>query len=89
MKYSKIYISSGFLFLLSSFGLFAQETIFDHYYSGNYQQVIEQSTISISSGDTAFNTRYLKALAEVQLGKTAEAIQTLEEARLVFPEIFL
>ncbi len=86
MKYCKIYISGGFLFLLSSFALLAQETLFDRYYSGNYQQVIEQSTASISSGDTAFNTRYLKALAEVQLGKTAEAIQTLEEARIVFPE---
>ena len=74
------------LFLLSSFALLAQETLFDHYYSGNYQQVIEQSTASISSGDTAFNTHYLKALAEVQLGKTTEAIQTLEKARIAFPE---
>jgi tetratricopeptide (TPR) repeat protein len=86
MKYCKIYISVGILFLLSSFVLFAQKTILDHYYSGNYQQVIEQSTASISSGDTAFNTRHLKALSEVQLGKTAEAIQTLEEARIVFPD---
>jgi tetratricopeptide (TPR) repeat protein len=86
MRLFKIYTCGGILFLLSSFVLFAQKTILDHYYSGNYQQVIEQSTASISSGDTAFNTRHLKALSEVQLGKTAEAIQTLEEARIVFPE---
>ncbi len=86
MRLFKIYISGGFLFLLSSFALLAQETIFDHYYSGNYKQVIEQSMTLISSGDTAFNTRYLKALSEVQLGKTVEAIQTLEKARIVFPD---
>ncbi len=86
MKYCKLYTCSGILFLLTSFILFAQETITDLYYSGNYQQVIEQSTHSISSGDTAFNTHYLKALAEVQMGMTAEAIQTLEKARIVFPE---
>ena len=86
MKHLKYSITLGLLTLFFAHELRAQETIFDHYYSGNYQQVIELSTTSISSGDTAFNSRYLKALAEVQLGKTAEAIQTLEEARIVFPE---
>ena len=86
MKHSKIHIPIGILLLLSSFALFAQESTLDLYYSGNYQQVLEQSTTSISKGDTAFNTHYLKALAEVQLGRTSEAIQTLEKARIAFPE---
>ena len=86
MKHCKIYISGGILFLLSSFALFAQETTLDLYYSGNYEQVIAQSATSISRGDTTFNTHYLKALSEAQLGRTSDAITTLVAAKKLHPE---
>ncbi len=41
----------------------------------------------IQAGDTAFNTFYLKALSEAQLGQTAEAIETLELALISHPEM--
>ncbi len=86
MKHCKIFILIGIFFLLSSFALFAQENILDLYYSGNYTRVIEESSGAISQGDTAYNTHYLKALSEIQLGQTAEAINTLEQARELFQD---
>ena len=86
MKYFKLYICSGIFFLLTSLTLFAQENILDLYYSGNYTRVIEESSGAISQGDTAYNTHYLKALSEIQLGQTAEAINTLEQARELFQD---
>lgn len=62
--------------------MLAQENLTDLYYSGNYQEVIAASA---ASGDTAFNTFYLKALSEAQLGQSPEAIRTLQHALTVHP----
>ena len=64
----------------------AQENLTDLYYSGNYQEVVKGSATLIASGDTAFNTFYLKALSEAQLGPPAEAIATLQKALIVNPD---
>jgi tetratricopeptide (TPR) repeat protein len=58
----------------------AQEPLTERYYAGDYQYVIDSASQQIQSGDTAFNIFYLKALAEAQLGKSPEAIETLEQA---------
>ncbi len=63
----------------------AQENLTDLYYSGNYREVIDASSSLIASGDTAFNTFYLKALSEAQLGQTPEAILTLQQALVLYP----
>ncbi len=85
MSSLRISFVTGIVLFFSSHILTAQEAILDLYYSGNYKQVIKKSSGSIASGDTAFNTHYLKALSEVQLGMTEEAISTLENARALFP----
>lgn len=77
---------AGFFLVSTWTGLKAQNGILDLYYSGNYTRVIEQCASSILSGDTAFNTHYMKALSEVQLGRSPEAIATLENALHLFPE---
>jgi len=86
MKFLRISSLTSLALLFSTLLLEAQETVLDLYYSGSYTRVIEQTSSSISSGDTAFNNHYLKALAEVQLGKTPDAIATLENAQILFPE---
>jgi tetratricopeptide (TPR) repeat protein len=86
MKLKPITILASFFLLASAAGLKAQDGILELYYSGNYTRVIEQCASSILSGDTTFNTHYLKALSEVQLGKSPEAIATLEHALPIFPE---
>jgi len=63
----------------------AQEHLPDLYYSGNYQEVISTSELRIISGDTAFNTFYLKALSEAQLGQNPKAIHTLQKALKLHP----
>ena len=65
---------------------FAQENLTELYYSGNYSRLIYTTSASISSGDTAFNNFYLKALSEAQLGQTTEAIRTLETALNFYSE---
>ena len=57
-----------------------QEALLDLYYTGDYRKVFEQTAELIQSGDTTFQTFYLQALSEAQLGKTDEAIETLELA---------
>ena len=64
----------------------AQQIIFDLYHSGDYETVVQQASRAIETGDTLFNTFYLKALSEAQLGRTEHAIQTLEMANAEFPE---
>ncbi|MEN8229994.1 MAG: tetratricopeptide repeat protein [Bacteroidota bacterium] len=76
----------GLLILLSLPPAKAQESVIDLYYSGSYDQVITHTRESIVSGDTTFNTFYLKALSEVQLGRTEDAIQTLKIATSIFPD---
>jgi tetratricopeptide (TPR) repeat protein len=77
---------TGLVCLLSLTPAKAQQNFFDSYYSGDYETVLKQTTTAIESGDTMFNTVYLKALSEVQLGRTENAIQTLEMANTLFPE---
>jgi len=79
-------LKAGIFFLLSATAIHAQDNLLELYYSGSYDQVITHTKESIASGDTAFNTFYLKALSEVQLGQTESAVQTLEEAASIFPE---
>ncbi len=77
---------SSFLGLFFTVGIFAQKPVIDLYYSGNFKAVIDSASLAIEAGDTAFNTFYLKAMSEVQLGRTEMAIQTLEKALITFPE---
>jgi len=62
-----------------------QEETLDLYYSGNYRSVVEQTSALIESGDTAFNTFYLQALSEAQLGQSTKAIETIELALVSHP----
>lgn len=86
MKFSRYYFTSLIFYLLSPSPAGAQQSLFDSYYSGNYVSVIQETSRSIESGDTLFNTFYLKALSEAQLGQTGNAIQTLEQAGSAFPD---
>jgi len=75
-----------FVFILSTWqAMEAQENLTDLYYSGYYQKVIEGSSALIATGDTAFNTFYLKALSEAQLGQPVEAIGTLQQGLNLHP----
>ena len=65
------------IFLLTQTSLSAQDKLTELYYSGAYQEVLENSSDLIEAGDTAFNTYYLKALTEIQMGQSAMAILTL------------
>ena len=86
MKSSRISILTGLIALVITYPVLAQENLLDHYYSGNYNNVIEQTSKAITSGDTVFNTYYLKALSEVQVGKLKNAILTLELSQKLFPD---
>jgi len=69
-----------FLLHVASLILLSQESLSDQYYSGKYRWVKEQAAHLIQSGDTSFNTFYLKVLSEAQLGLTTETIESLELA---------
>jgi tetratricopeptide (TPR) repeat protein len=85
MKYARhLFLATVFIFISCSYTL-AQDKLTEVYYSGNYQEVIEASSALIVSGDTTFNTFYLKALSEAQLGQALEAIGTLQNALVVHP----
>lgn len=72
--------------ILSSWHLLhAQEALTELYFSGNYGEVVKNSAGLIASGDTSFNTFYLKALSEAQLGQPVEAIGTLQTALTSHP----
>ena len=85
MKISRSLLPAIYLVLSSWLVVFAQEDLSALYYSGNYQEVIEASAAQIAGGDTSFNTFYLKALSEAQLGQSPEAIETLELALSLHP----
>lgn len=74
------------IFLLALHSASAQEKLTELYYSGAYQEVIKNSSALIEAGDTAFNTYYLKALSEVQLGQSPLAIVTLKRASQYHPD---
>ena len=77
---------TGLLLLITSNLSQSQEDLYDLYNSGKFESVIYHSSKAIASGDTAFNTLYLKILSEIQIGQAQEAIHTLERAALFFPE---
>ena len=68
------------IFLLALYPLSAQDQLTELYYSGAYRDVIDNSDELIKAGDTAFNTYYLKALSEIQMGQSSLAIGTLGAA---------
>lgn len=86
MKLYRISLISGIFLLVLTHVMVAQESVLDLYYSGNFSKVIEHTSEAISSGDTAFNNFYLKALAEAQVGKTGDAILTLQHALQLYPD---
>ncbi len=83
MRNSRIQIFLFVFLLVPGLRTHAQDQLTDQYYSGNYQEVIAVSATLISSGDTTFNTYYLKALSEAQLGQVLEAIGTLQTALIL------
>jgi len=85
MKRPRHLIPAIVLVLFCLQNLHAQENLAELYYSGNYPEVIKGSSAIIASGDTAFNTFYLKALSEAQLGQSLEAIGTLQQALDIHP----
>ena len=85
MKIYPAFLVAGLLSHLTYTHCQAQTPVLDLYYSGSYTQVISSTSEAIAAGDTAFNTYYLKALSEVQLGMPLEAISTLENSQHLFP----
>lgn len=85
MKHPRTFLLSLAFYLVPWLSSHAQENLTDLYYSGNYRGVIDASASLMASGDTAFNTYYLKALSEAQLGQTPEAIGTLQHALAFYP----
>ncbi len=74
------------LFLFGAlYGTYAQDRLLDAYYEGAYQEVIETASGIIAGGDSSSNPYFMKALAEIQLGRVQEATATLQEAMLQFP----
>jgi len=85
MKPSRSFSFTICLFFVSGTHVLSQEHLSDLYYSGSYQEVIGTTKARITSGDTTFNTFYLKALSEAQLGQNPQAIQTLDRALMLHP----
>lgn len=73
------------LSLTATLCLTAQNPILDRYNAGDYDGVVDISAARIAGGDTAFQSYYLKALSEIQLGRTDSAIGTLQLASALFP----
>lgn len=86
MKSFRIYVLAGLFVLLIPFPALAQEDLFNHYYAGKYDQVIAATSVTIAAGDTSFSSYYLKALSESQLGRTEDAIATLQKVQEIFPD---
>lgn len=63
----------------------AQEVLSERYYQGDFPYVIQSASQRIQSGDTSFTSFYLKALSEIQIGSSNEAIQTLLHAARFHP----
>jgi tetratricopeptide (TPR) repeat protein len=86
MKATRHFLIVVFLISSNWHTLHAQENLADLYYSGSYREVIQASATLIESGDTVFNTFYLKALSEAQQGQVKEAIGTLQQALISHPD---
>ena len=63
----------------------AQDLLSERYYQGDFPYVIQSASQRIQSGDTSFTAFYLKALSEIQIGSSNEAIQTLLQAASFHP----
>ncbi len=85
MSNSQIFSLLFAVFLSPGILIQAQDRLTDQYYSGNYREVKRGSATLIAEGDTAFNTYFLKALSEAQLGQVPEAISTLQQALVIYP----
>lgn len=86
LMHIRLFILAILLSGVNASGLMAQNTLLDRFYSGEYKSVIGESTEAIQSGDTAYNTFYLLALSQVQMGLSEEAIETLGKALVIFPD---
>ena len=64
----------------------AQDLLTERSYQGDYPWVIQSASARIQSGDTSFMSFYLKALSEIQIGQSTEAIETLLHAAVVYPD---
>ncbi len=82
----RLTLFSGFIYLIPTYVSFAQEEITNLYNAGDYEKVISLSSQAVNAGDTSYNTHFLKALSEIQLGKTNAAISTLKNTSSLFPE---
>lgn len=58
----------------------------DQYDSGRYEEVVEITSGLIGEGENRYEIFQLKALSEIQLGRTDRAIATLQQALVVFPQ---
>lgn len=74
------------LFIILAFPLQAQDRLSEFYYAGDYTRVIEESAGLLDQGDSSLAIFRVKALAEIQLGRTAEAVATLEAAAGTHPD---
>jgi len=74
------------LALLACLPVMAQESLTDLYLNGEYGKAIGIADEAIAAGDSTAGVLYLKALSEVQLGLTVQAIQTLETALNLHPD---
>lgn len=73
------------IFCLIPYASSAQDLLTEAYYQGDYPQVIQEAAERLQSGDTSFTAFYLKALSEMQIGQSTEAIQTLLHANEIHP----
>ena len=85
MHHTRNYFFISLISFWLSPSLIAQKNVVDLYYSGEHESVIRITSEAIASDDTSFNTYYLNALSEIELGQTQVAIQTLEKALRIFP----
>ncbi len=65
--------------------LSGQDQLTELYYSGQFSAVIKEASTQINKGDSSVANFRVKALAEIQLGRTALAIATLEESLSTHP----
>jgi tetratricopeptide (TPR) repeat protein len=86
MNSNHLSIAAGLLMLFTCHSSCAQENLPDQFYSGNFNRVIQLSSESLANGDTAFHAFYFKALSEVELGLTGDAVLTLQQAHLSRPD---
>jgi len=85
MRVKSIAKLSGLILLCFSNQTFAQESRLDQYYSGQFKQLIHATALAIGEGETSFENFQLKALSEMQLGQSDQAVATLQQALEIYP----